>query len=281
MIGGSAGSRSSVDRRARLRCLRRGRRLAAHRVEIGGRQLETDRPREVEHFVDDAVQPRDLFVDVRRPPRALAPASTSGRRSVCSDALMIISGLRISCAMTVDSRPSDDSRSLCDISRWKRAIESVSVLNVVASSRASSSSQRSAVAQRDLARQVAGRGHVAHHAGDGGQRPGDRAGDGVAEQRRQQHGDDRRRRQAGVDRVQEPQLLGARAQDQGDRSGRRPSCRRRGERPRQRDVLLRRRSHAARATVRGADARPALAYARAAASPRESVRPCRTRCRCR
>ena len=45
--------------------------------------------------------------------------------------------------MTVDSRPSDDSRSFCDISRWNRAIESVSVLNVVASSRASSSSQRS------------------------------------------------------------------------------------------------------------------------------------------
>ena len=55
---------------------------------------------------------------------------------------MIISGLRTSCAITVDSRPSDVSRSFCDISRWKRAIESVSVLNVVASSRASSSSQR-------------------------------------------------------------------------------------------------------------------------------------------
>ncbi len=44
--------------------------------------------------------------------------------------------------MTVDRRPSEVSRSFCDISRWKRAIESVSVLNVVASSRASSSSQR-------------------------------------------------------------------------------------------------------------------------------------------
>ena len=39
---------------------------------------------------------------------------TSGCRSVCSAALMIISGLRTSCAMTVDSRPSDDSRSFCD-----------------------------------------------------------------------------------------------------------------------------------------------------------------------
>ena len=56
--------------------------------------------------------------------------------------MMIIRGLRTSWAMTVDRRPSEVSRSFCDISRWNRAIESVSVLNVVASSRASSSSQR-------------------------------------------------------------------------------------------------------------------------------------------
>ena len=54
---------------------------------------------------------------------------------------MIISGLRISCATTVDSRPSEESRSRCAASRWKREIESVMVLKVEASSRASSSSQ--------------------------------------------------------------------------------------------------------------------------------------------
>ena len=42
--------------------------------------------------------------------------------------------------MTVDSRPSDDSRSRCAASRWKRAIDSVRVLNAEPSSRASSSS---------------------------------------------------------------------------------------------------------------------------------------------
>ncbi len=42
--------------------------------------------------------------------------------------------------MTVDSRPSADSRSFCAASFWKRAIDSVIVLNVDASSRASSSS---------------------------------------------------------------------------------------------------------------------------------------------
>ncbi len=52
---------------------------------------------------------------------------------------MIISGFLISWAMTVERRPSDDSRSRWFASRWKRAIESVIVLKVVASSRASSS----------------------------------------------------------------------------------------------------------------------------------------------
>jgi hypothetical protein len=59
---------------------------------------------------------------------------------VLSVALMIINGFLISCAITVESRPSDERRSRCAASAWKRAIDSVSVLNVEASSRASSSS---------------------------------------------------------------------------------------------------------------------------------------------
>ena len=72
------------------------------------------------------------------------PATSSGvatpRRSDRSDPLMIISGLRISCAMTVDRRPSDDSRSRCAASRWKRSSETVSEWKVPVRSRASSSS---------------------------------------------------------------------------------------------------------------------------------------------
>ena len=64
VIGGSAGIEVERDRRAGRRRLRRGRRLAAERVEVGRRQLEPDRPGEVEHLVDDAVQPHHLFVDV-------------------------------------------------------------------------------------------------------------------------------------------------------------------------------------------------------------------------
>ena len=47
----------------------------------------------------------------------IASAVTSGWRKACSDALMIIRGFLTSWAMTVDSRPSDVSRSFCEISR--------------------------------------------------------------------------------------------------------------------------------------------------------------------
>ena len=79
-----------------------------------------------------------------------------------------------SCAMTVDSRPSDDSRSCCAASRWNRAIESVSVLNVDASSRASSSSQaRLRTVTFRVRSPVAATSRIASVTG--GQRPRDRA----------------------------------------------------------------------------------------------------------
>ena len=74
---------------------------------------------------------------------ARASAVAPSCRSVRAADLMIISGLRISWAITLDRRPSDESRSRCAASRSKRAIESVRVLNVDASSRASSSSHES------------------------------------------------------------------------------------------------------------------------------------------
>ena len=187
--------------------------VVAERVEVGGRQVELDRPGEVEHLGHDAVEPGDLLVDVgdRGPERLRARRSRPRRPR--SAVLMIISGLRISCATTVESRPSDDSRSRCAASRWKRAIESVIVLKVVASSRASSSSHRAAARQRDPPRQVAGGRHLAHRRGDRAERPGDRARDGVADERRGEDGEDRRAEQFAVDRAQEAQPLGARPQD--------------------------------------------------------------------
>ncbi len=75
-----------------------------------------------------------------------AACSCAGATVPCrrprSAILMIISGLRISCATTVESRPSEENRSLCAASRWKRAIELVIELKDDASSRASSSSHR-------------------------------------------------------------------------------------------------------------------------------------------
>jgi hypothetical protein len=60
-------------------------------------------------------------------------------RSERSEALMIMRGLRTSCATTVESRPRALSRSRSAPSRWNRAIESVRLLNVPASRRVSSS----------------------------------------------------------------------------------------------------------------------------------------------
>ncbi len=83
------------------------------------------------------------------PPRGRCPAAASRTSlavappacSVRSDPLMIMSGLRTSWAITVDRRPSAESRSRSAASRWKRAIESVRAPKVRATSRASSSSQ--------------------------------------------------------------------------------------------------------------------------------------------
>ena len=194
---------------------------------------------------------------------------------------MIINGLRISCATTVDSRPSDDSRSRCAASRWKRAIESVIVLNVVASSRASSSSH-GAAGRRVPARQVAGRRHLAHRRGNRAERPRDRARDRVAQERRRQHrdhGDDPSRP---VQRVEKTQALGPRAQD--DRARSLPGLGRRAVgrmRARQRVVAMYLAPSRTRATGRRAEQRrqrrPELA---SAASTPGSRRRRRTRCRC-
>ena len=155
-----------------------------------GASVELDRPGEIEDLGDDAVEPLHFLVDVvdGRPDLAGAASLPRSDRSVV---LMIISGLRISCATTVDSRPSDESRSRCAASRWKRAIESVIELNDEASSRASSSSQRDAGWQRDAAGQVAGRRHLAHRVGHRAERPRDRARDRVARQGRGEHRGDR------------------------------------------------------------------------------------------
>ena len=53
------------DHRAgRLSGRDRGGRLAAESRQVCGCQVEPERPREVEHVVDDAVQPVHLLVDV-------------------------------------------------------------------------------------------------------------------------------------------------------------------------------------------------------------------------
>ena len=148
-----------------------------------------------------------------------AAGSDSAWRSVWSDALMIISGLRTSCAMTVERRPSDVRRSFCDISRWnrddrvgqrvERRRQQPGVLVV----------PPAPLTDRDLARQIAGRRHLAHHVGDVRQRTRNRPRHREAENRREQHGDDRGGREPGVNGPQAAKQLGARPQDQRHRTG--------------------------------------------------------------
>ena len=93
--------------------------------------------------------------------------------------------------------------------------------------------------QDDLARQIPGGGDFAHRVGDGRQGARDRAGYREAEEQGEQGGDEGRHGQLAAERSEEPQLLGPRAQDQGDRpAAGRPRRGARGQRQRERDVLL-------------------------------------------
>ena len=66
----------------------------AQRVDVGVRQVEADRTREIEHLVDDAIQAFDLAVDIGGR-FADVGGGCARRASACRSApLMIISGLR-------------------------------------------------------------------------------------------------------------------------------------------------------------------------------------------
>ena len=141
--------------------------------------------------------------------------------------------------MTVDSRPSDEQPLLLRHlaleprdrigQRVERRRQQPRVLVVPAV----------AVAKGDLARQVAGRGDLAHHVGDRRERPGDGARDREAEERREHHRQHRGDGEPGVDRL--AATAAARSASAGSarpaptRAGRAAG---RGERPRQRFVVL-------------------------------------------
>ena len=152
-------------------------------VQIRRRQLETNRPREVEHLVDDAVQARDFVVDV-------------GDRLAQRDGGGVLLAERVQRGLDDHQRVSDfvgdDRRQPAERrqplllrhlaletrdrigQRVERRRQQPRVLVVPAV----------ALQEGDLARQVAGRGHFAHRAGDGRQGARDGARDGEAEQRR-------------------------------------------------------------------------------------------------
>ncbi len=260
---------------------RRARRLPAERVDADRRELEADRPREVEHLVHEPVEPRHLAVDVRGRlahgvrPRVGLPQRMQrrlddhqrvahfvrdhGRQAAERAEPLLLRHLALKARDRIGQRVEGG-----------RQQPGIVVVPAVA------------VAERDLARQVAGRGNLAHHVGDGRERLGDGTGDREAEQRRQRDREHRRQRQAGVNGVQRLQLLGARAQDQRDRPGAdgRFAIAADRERARQRLVLAAV-DRQPRDSGRAQASRQHRVVARASASRRESGRPCRMRCRCR
>ena len=80
---------------------RRRRRIVAHLVQVRLGEVEAHRLGEVQHLGHQAVQAVRFLVDVHAASRT---SSLDGCGAGLGEARMIISGLRISCATTVDSR---------------------------------------------------------------------------------------------------------------------------------------------------------------------------------
>ena len=180
------------DRRARRR-LRRGRRFAAERRDVDRRQIEADRPREIEDLVHDPIQPRHLVVDVgdRLAQRGLAGLALTQRMERRLDDHQRIADLvRDDGRQTAERRQALFLRHLAlePHDRIGQRVEGgrqqprVLVLPPIP------------VTDRDLARQIAGCRHLAHHVRDVRERARDRPRDGEAENRREQHRDDGGRR---------------------------------------------------------------------------------------
>ena len=154
------------------RDLRRGRRVPAERVDIGRRQLETNRPGEVEHVVDDAVEPHHFAVDVRH---RFAQRDRRQRRLPQAVQRRLDDHQRVAHFVRDDRRQPSERRQPLLLrhlalrpgdrlgQRVERRRQQPRVFIVPAPS----------AAKRDLARQIAGRRDLSHDRGDRGERAGD------------------------------------------------------------------------------------------------------------
>ena len=172
-----------------------------------------NRPGEVEHLVDDSIEPRDFLVDVLRnlPDRVAVQVAAPKPVQCRLDDHQGIANL-----VSDDGRhPSERRQSLF---LGHLALEAGDRIGQRVEGRGEQPRvlviPPSARRQHDLAGQVAGRRNLAHDAGDGRERLGDGPGDGEAQQRPQQDGDDSRYQQLGVQRLDKADLFGSRTQDQ-------------------------------------------------------------------
>jgi hypothetical protein len=192
-----------------------------------------NRPGEIEHVVDNPVQPGDFLVDIgdrfldhRR--RSLFVTQRVQRRLDDHQRIShFVSDDRGQTAergepLLLRHLPLKTSDRIGQ--RVERGAEQTCILIVPSVG----------LTKRNLARQIAGCRHLAHHIGDRRQRSRDGAGNRKAQRESQQHRQNRRRCEPGVNRLERLQLLRARAQNQGDWSrGRCFVAGGRAERPRQ------------------------------------------------
>ena len=174
--------------------------LAAERVEVDGHGLEPNRAREVEHLVDDAIEPRDLLVDVggglaqRRRSDVGVPQRVQRR---LDDHQRVAHFVRDDRGEPAERRQPFFLRDLPLKARHgvsqrvERRRHQARVLVVP-----------SPPSKDDLAGEIAGGRDLTHGIRDGRQRPRNGPGHDEAEERGQQNGHDRSERQLPVDRSQ-------------------------------------------------------------------------------
>ena len=193
--------------------------------------VEANRPRVVEHVVDQPIEAGDFTFDVvdgadgGRVARTSAAAQRAQRR---------LDDHQRDCesrapAPSRAGRARTGARAALPRAGTAPATRSAS-WNALVSSRASSSSQRVTRGAGAGGRQIAGGRNLAHRRRQGADRPRDHPGHGVAEERGEQHAAERRQAEGGVQRAEKGELRGPRAErdDDGGVASARPRRRRCG-----------------------------------------------------
>ncbi len=188
-IGAAAGSASTAIGTLSASGRDRPRGVGADLAQVGGRQVEADRLGEVEHVRDDAVQARDFLVDARGDLGDFGGGVAMERPQVALDDHQRIANL----VRDDGGEPAERRQALA---LGGLALEALQRSGELAERRRQQARVFvvPAAGHRRGAREVAGRGHLAHRRGERAERPGDGPGDQVADDRGDEHGREARDR---------------------------------------------------------------------------------------